>query len=243
MNRGYNITVVEYLGRGHEHFSDEMLRLFDWMGRFRRDFFPREFKCVTMRPWDNFFWWMEVDGLPAGAMVNPATWPPPAAGSRAFTSRADYARQQHQPSARARTRSPCGCRPQMVDFKAHIAVVVNGRRINGSEPLRQAERGNAPGRRAYPRRPAASLLGENRHADGPLTAPGGEDRVHGVGARSPSLARLLIARRAEQLPKRRDLSGLRVVRPHGISHAAGGCRLANRGRGHAGLSGQAYLTT
>ena len=35
---GYNTTVVEYLGRGHEHFVDEMLPLLDWMGRCKRSF-------------------------------------------------------------------------------------------------------------------------------------------------------------------------------------------------------------
>ena len=45
LRRGFNATVVEYQGRGHEHFSDETLRLFDWMGRFHREFFPREFNC------------------------------------------------------------------------------------------------------------------------------------------------------------------------------------------------------
>ncbi|MHC4177335.1 MAG: tetratricopeptide repeat protein, partial [Planctomycetota bacterium] len=49
LQRGYNCTVVEYLGRGHEHFYEEILRIFDWMGRVRRDFFPREFECSTMR--------------------------------------------------------------------------------------------------------------------------------------------------------------------------------------------------
>jgi len=66
LQRGFNCTVVEYLGRGHEHFSDEILRIFDWMGRLQRDFFPREFVCATMRPWDSFFYWLEVDGLPPG---------------------------------------------------------------------------------------------------------------------------------------------------------------------------------
>ena len=32
-------TVVEYEGRGHEHFSDEILRLFDWMGASSAIFF------------------------------------------------------------------------------------------------------------------------------------------------------------------------------------------------------------
>jgi len=72
----YPTTVVEYMGRGHEDFFDEIHRLFDWMGRQRRNFFPEEFTCVTMRPWDNYFWWVEFEGLPAGAMVDPAHWPP-----------------------------------------------------------------------------------------------------------------------------------------------------------------------
>ena len=45
LRRGFDTTVVEYLGRGHEDFYDEILRMFDWMGRFHRNFFPREFAC------------------------------------------------------------------------------------------------------------------------------------------------------------------------------------------------------
>ena len=60
LRRGFDTTVVEYHGRGHEDFYDEILRMFDWMGRFHRNFFPREFACETMRPWDNFFWWVEI---------------------------------------------------------------------------------------------------------------------------------------------------------------------------------------
>ena len=91
--RGYNTTVVEYLGAGHEHFYDEMLRLFDWMGRFHRDFFPREFSCSTMREGDNFFWWVELAGMPPRAMVNPADWPP-APQHQPVQVKADHDRQQ-----------------------------------------------------------------------------------------------------------------------------------------------------
>ncbi len=69
-------TVVEYLGRGYEPFGDELQRLFDWMGRRSRKM-PKEFECVTMRPWDNFFWWLEVADMPEKSMIAPATWPPP----------------------------------------------------------------------------------------------------------------------------------------------------------------------
>ena len=48
-------TVVEYEGRGHEHFSDEILRLFDWMGRKQRNFFPKQFDAVTQPAVRQFF--------------------------------------------------------------------------------------------------------------------------------------------------------------------------------------------
>jgi predicted esterase len=62
MNRSaaFDCTVVEFEGRGHENFSDEILRLFDWMGRKRRNFFPKQFTAVTDRSFDNCFWWLEM---------------------------------------------------------------------------------------------------------------------------------------------------------------------------------------
>ena len=50
---GYNTTVVEYLGRGHEHFLDEQLPLFDWMNRCKRSFpLPREREGTHEREFD-----------------------------------------------------------------------------------------------------------------------------------------------------------------------------------------------
>ena len=46
----FNVTVAEYLGRGNEYFPDEIQRMFDWMGRMHRNFFPKEFSVATMRP-------------------------------------------------------------------------------------------------------------------------------------------------------------------------------------------------
>jgi predicted esterase len=56
----FDCTVVQYQGRGHEHFSDEILRIFDWMGRKERNFSPREFTVNSHRAWDNYFWWVEL---------------------------------------------------------------------------------------------------------------------------------------------------------------------------------------
>ena len=77
MQPKFDLTVVEYLGRGYEPFGDELQRMFDWMARDeRRRRMPEEFEFTTMRPWDNYFWWVEVEGLPERQMVMPSTWPP-----------------------------------------------------------------------------------------------------------------------------------------------------------------------
>ena len=96
LRRGFNTTVVEYLGRGHEDFYDEILRMFDWMGRCHRDFFPREFTCETMRPWDNYFWWVEMHGLPPRSNVDPADWPPPSGTKPAQVKGSINNTQRHQ---------------------------------------------------------------------------------------------------------------------------------------------------
>jgi predicted esterase len=77
LNKGFDVTVVEYRGRGHEDFHDDIQNLFDWMNRRPpRNFFPKEFTVSTMRPWDNYFWWLEADKFPARGMVDPENWPP-----------------------------------------------------------------------------------------------------------------------------------------------------------------------
>jgi predicted esterase len=82
MTHRYDVTVVEYQGRGHEDFYEEIQNLFEWMGRRPgRDFFPKEFQVSTMRTWDNYFWWLEVAKLPEKAVVEPSDWPP-ARGTR-----------------------------------------------------------------------------------------------------------------------------------------------------------------
>ena len=76
----HDVTVVEYQGRGHEDFYEEIKEIFDWMARKPdRNFFPKEFTVATMRTWDNYFWWLEIDKLPPRSIVEPVNWPPGAA--------------------------------------------------------------------------------------------------------------------------------------------------------------------
>ncbi|MBL8829919.1 MAG: hypothetical protein JNM18_23270 [Planctomycetaceae bacterium] len=74
--RGNNVSLVEFQGRGHEHFSDEIQRLFDWMGRYRRQSARREFTVRTMREFDNRFWNLDLAKFPTKAIVPPENWPP-----------------------------------------------------------------------------------------------------------------------------------------------------------------------
>jgi predicted esterase len=116
----YDVTVVEYRGRGHEHFSDEILRLFDWMDRKERDFFPKKFSVSTKRPWDNFFWWIELD-VPS-AMVSQARQAIPIEGYIGANNTVNI------------TKAPAGVTvwlsPETVDFTRPVSVMVKGRALS-----------------------------------------------------------------------------------------------------------------
>ncbi|NND96065.1 MAG: alpha/beta hydrolase [Pirellulaceae bacterium] len=68
--------VVIYRGWGHAYFFDEIHRLFDWMNAasHRRKDIPQTIDHVTMRDGDDFFWWLELDGLKPGTAINPILW-------------------------------------------------------------------------------------------------------------------------------------------------------------------------
>jgi len=128
LKRGYNVTVVEYRGRGHEHFSDEILRLFDWMGRYKRDFFPKEFSVSTMRLWDNFFWWVELGSLPPGTVVDPVDWPP-SRGTRPMETKASITATNGLYVRTGAGAVRVWLSPEMLDLDKRVNIVVNSRRI------------------------------------------------------------------------------------------------------------------
>lgn len=126
--KGFDMTYVEYRGRGHEHFSDELIRIFDWIGRKRRTFFQAEVEAVTMRPWDNFFWWIEMSGAPPRTVVLPDDWPPPA------NVRPLMIEGKATPGNSVMVQ--CGAddvrvwlAPELVDFARPVAVTINGKKL------------------------------------------------------------------------------------------------------------------
>ncbi len=129
---GFNTTVVEFLGRGHEDFYEEILRIFDWMGRFRRNFYPRDFTCETMREWDNFFWWVEVSGLPRRSRVDPADWPP-ASGTQPVKVHGSVTSKNGLNVQAGASEVTVWLSPKLIDFHQRASILVNGRRLNNGD--------------------------------------------------------------------------------------------------------------
>jgi pimeloyl-ACP methyl ester carboxylesterase len=124
---GYDATVVEYQGRGHEPFHDEILNLFDWMARRTRAGIPKSFQCTTLRPWDNFFWWVECGPFPDQFMIHPTEW----TGRRPRPVKVEG---KIQAKNRLWARSPAEVTtlwlsPELVDFSAPIRITFNGSKL------------------------------------------------------------------------------------------------------------------
>lgn len=122
--KDFDMLVVEYRGRGHEHFQDEIHRMFDWMKFHRRDFFPRDFEASSMRPWDNFFWWFEFEGLPERSIVLPSgDWPKSKRPMKISAS----AREKQTLSVKAGSdRAMLWLSPELVDLDQRVTVKWNG---------------------------------------------------------------------------------------------------------------------
>jgi pimeloyl-ACP methyl ester carboxylesterase len=134
---GFDTTVVEYIGRGHEHFSDDVQNIFDWMDKRRRDFFPKQWATATMRTGDDFFWWVELSALPGDFVVDPVDWPPK---KRNFSPLSVEARIS---AAGDTIRIASGgapvtiwLSPELVDFERRFTIQVEGRRdVRGAAEL------------------------------------------------------------------------------------------------------------
>ena len=67
-------TVVLYEGRLDERFAENIPEMFKWM-RVQRRRYPDgagfKFECKSIRPWDNYFWFVELHGFPE----KNTTWP------------------------------------------------------------------------------------------------------------------------------------------------------------------------
>ncbi|MFM1902407.1 MAG: hypothetical protein RLZZ440_307 [Planctomycetota bacterium] len=127
--KSFDTTYVEYRGRGHEHFSDDIQKIFDWMGRKRRTFFPREFEAVSLRPWDRFFWWVEMEDAPPRTVVLPEAWPPPT-GTRPLSIEAKKGATNSLTVRSGAGRTRVWLSPELIDFAEPLTVTVDGKRVH-----------------------------------------------------------------------------------------------------------------
>src|SRR5262249_46638340 len=121
---------VEYIGRGHEDFYEDIQHIFDWMGRRKgRNFFPREFTAVSMRTWDNYFWWFEGRQLPARAMVEPTDWPPPR-NTKPVVIKCRVLATNGISITTGNSKVTAWLSPEIVDFSKPIQATLNNSPIN-----------------------------------------------------------------------------------------------------------------
>lgn len=68
----YDMTYVQFKGRGAEPFPEETTRVFEWMRTRTRRFYSQDERVVySARAWDNFFWNAELFGFAEKTMVDP----------------------------------------------------------------------------------------------------------------------------------------------------------------------------
>ena len=127
-HHSYDATIVLFQGRGHEDFHDEIQRIFDWMAVHRRQFFQDEFLCLSMRPWDNYFWWAEVDQLPPRSMIWPTNWKKPSGRPARIDGRIIRASNRVRLTTGA-DRAVVWLSPEMIDFDQPLSVSINGKKI------------------------------------------------------------------------------------------------------------------
>jgi dienelactone hydrolase len=123
----FDTTLAEYKGRGHEPFHDEILDLFDWMSFKKRSGPPQEFDCGALRPWDNFFWWLEVGEFPTQYMIYPTDW----SGGRVTPAHVE-GRVMPDNRLTAKTvgrQTTIWLGPDFVDFSKPIRLTFNNRKV------------------------------------------------------------------------------------------------------------------
>lgn len=132
LSRGFDATYVEYRGRGHEHFAEEQLRILDWAGRRKREFFPATIDAVSMRPWDGFFWWVELTGAPPRTVVLPSQWPP-GPGVRALAIEGKRNATNGLVVRCGAERVRVWLSPELVDLERPVSVTVDGKKLSRDE--------------------------------------------------------------------------------------------------------------
>lgn len=138
LSRPFDMTYVQYKGRGVEPFSEETTRVFEWMRtRTRRFFIPEERVAYSTRPWNNFFWNVELFDFPSRTMIDPL-FPPKLGHDYDAASTQTFRIAGHRLNIKTSAdRGVVFLSPEQLDFSRRIEVVFNGRKLtppNGRVP-------------------------------------------------------------------------------------------------------------
>ena len=144
----WDVMIVEYQGRGHESYHDEIQNIFEWMElpSHRRNFFPKEFggeandsvkNYQSLRTWDNYFWYAEFAGMPTASVIHPVEW----TGERPPRGNALQIRGSYNTDSEGNgvVKVSCGAAkvtvwlsPEMVDFSKKVTVYINAKKVPGT---------------------------------------------------------------------------------------------------------------
>ena len=150
-------TVVHYLGRGNELFMEDFPEAFNWMRGQNRRWPDRQsgfqFSCSALRPWDTYFWFFEMDGLPRDRTVLPQLFERTASFKNMLKISGEIIKPNEfklEPiSLKITTDSTLWLSPQFVDFALPIVIrgrgkfkdsVKQSRRVVLDDYLRRADR-------------------------------------------------------------------------------------------------------
>lgn len=130
---GYDSMIVQYQGRGHEHFHDEIQNIFEWMNLHKRNFFPKKFAANAMRAFDRYFWFVEIDQMPANGVVDPVQWPP-GRGMLAVKAEGSILPTNGVSADSSAAKVTVWLSPEMVDFNTRPKVIIRGKPFLNVQP-------------------------------------------------------------------------------------------------------------
>ena len=131
----YDVTVVRFIGRGMEGFSDEILNVFEWM-RLHPRVVPQEFEANSIRSWDSFFWSVELGNLDrdfSDYVIDPLYWPEKGIPKKMVTIKSQIQRTTNtlRISIGPKTQNTVVfLTPDVIDFKMKTEILVNSKRYH-----------------------------------------------------------------------------------------------------------------
>jgi pimeloyl-ACP methyl ester carboxylesterase len=133
LTKEYQTIIVLFRGRGTEKFADELPNLFTWMSVQSRRPAVEAFECSTLRPWNNYFWWLELELNGNPKMVAPeVNWD--------TAKRDDWAVEGERKSEqntlkvrgiRSNSSAVVWMSPENVDFSRDVQIDNTGRNFDG----------------------------------------------------------------------------------------------------------------